>query len=176
MVYYILIEKDIYECRNVPVKFSYALLVYLCLSSREILFFPFLFLFLNKLEEFDFYLMSRYCLGTTLQSPCWYSRQLERERGAYWPHKTAQNRSILFWFKKNSLSVETSQLSFLMTFWFICAFHPEISSFFPLFIPIFEQIGIIWFNFKSRLYLGTTLLNPWWYLWQLDREGSLLAA
>ena len=36
---------------------------------------------------------------------------------------------MLFWLRKISLSVETSQLSFHVLFWFICAFHLEISSF-----------------------------------------------
>ena len=37
---------------------------------------------------------------------------------------------IFFWLQKTSVSVKMYQLTFRVLFWFIWAFHPEISSFF----------------------------------------------
>ena len=38
-IYFLLIEKNLFECRNILVKFPCALFVYLCLSSEDLLIF-----------------------------------------------------------------------------------------------------------------------------------------
>ena len=64
-------------------------------------------------------------------------------------HYTNIHTFILFWFRKTSVTVETQQLSFL------CAFHLEISSEFPLFIPIYalhtNTSILFWFRKTSVL-------------------------
>ena len=72
-----------------------------------------------------------------------------REGGAIF--SVCSHTFILFWLRKTSVSIETYQLSFHM---FICASHPEISSFFDeftLFIPIF----VLEYNFTKDTNIGT---------------------
>ena len=72
------------------------------------------------------------------------------------PHHVCSHTFILFSLRKTSVSVKMS-LSFCVPFWFICAFHPETSSFFRYF-STFPLTQLIEASTSPKVYLSYTVL------------------